>query len=359
MSYRLYIPGPLTVSESIITAMGKPMIGHRSKDFVALYEDMQPRLQKMFFTTDPVYLGTSSAWGVMEGALRNICKKGVLNCMNGAFSDKWNDVAKRCGKYSEALQFEWGMPVDPEAVRKALATGKFDCITFIHSETSTGTLSNINAIMAVIREFPDVISIADSVSSFSTLPIKKDELGIDILLTGSQKALALPPGLAIFSVSERARTRAKELSDRGYYFDLIEFHDNHTKGMTPSTPCISLFYGLQQRLVEIEAEGLDNRYERHRRLNDKVRQWGLAKGFSLLPSAEFATRGLNCFKNDRNADLERLLKTLKSRHKLVIDGGYGKLKGKTFRISNMGEETDATISTLIAALDDSFAEQGI
>jgi aspartate aminotransferase-like enzyme len=359
MSYRLYIPGPLTVSESIITAMGKPMIGHRSKDFVALYEDMQPRLQKMFFTTDPVYLGTSSAWGVMEGALRNICKKGVLNCMNGAFSDKWFDVAKRCGKYAEALQFDWGKPVDPAAVRTALATGKFDCITFIHSETSTGTLSNIAEIMAVIREFPDVISIADSVSSFSTLPIKKDELGIDILLTGSQKALALPPGLAIFSVSERARTRAKELSDRGYYFDLIEFHDNHTKGMTPSTPCISLFYGLQQRLVEIEAEGLDNRYERHRRLNDKVRQWGLAKGFSLLPSPEFATRGLNCFKNDRNADLERLLKTLKSRHKLVIDGGYGKLKGKTFRISNMGEETDATISTLIAALDDSFAEQGI
>ena len=359
MSYRLYIPGPLTVSESIIKAMGKPMIGHRSKDFVALYEDMQPRLQKMFFTTDPVYLGTSSAWGVMEGALRNVCKKGVLNCMNGAFSDKWFDVAKRCGKHAEALQFDWGKPVDPAAIRTALATGKFDCITFIHSETSTGTLSNIAEIMAVIREFPDVISIADSVSSFSTLPIKKDELGIDILLTGSQKALALPPGLAIFSVSERARTRAKELSDRGYYFDLIEFHDNHTKGMTPSTPCISLFYGLQQRLIEIEAEGLDNRYERHRRLNDKVRQWGLAKGFSLLPSPEFATRGLNCFKNDRNADLERLLKTLKSRHKLVIDGGYGKLKGKTFRISNMGDETDATISTLIAALDDSFAEQGI
>jgi aspartate aminotransferase-like enzyme len=359
MSYRLYIPGPLTVSESIIKAMGKPMIGHRSKDFVALYEDMQPRLQKMFFTTDPVYLGTSSAWGVMEGALRNVCKKGVLNCMNGAFSDKWFDVAKRCGKYAEALQFDWGKPVDPEAVRKALATGKFDCITFIHSETSTGTLSNIAEIMAVIREFPDVISIADSVSSFSTLPIKKDELGIDILLTGSQKALALPPGLAIFSVSERARARAKELSDRGYYFDLIEFHDNHTKGMTPSTPCISLFYGLQQRLVEVESEGLENRYERHRRLNEMVRNWGLAKGFSLLPSPEFATRGLNCFKNDRNADLERLLKTLKSRHKLVIDGGYGKLKGKTFRISNMGDETDATIATLIAALDDSFAEQGI
>ncbi|MFZ9460853.1 MAG: pyridoxal-phosphate-dependent aminotransferase family protein, partial [Opitutales bacterium] len=267
--------------------------------------------------------------------------------------------AKRCGKYAEALQFDWGKPVDPEAVRKALATGKFDCITFIHSETSTGTLSPIADIMAVVREFPDVISIADTVSSFSTIPIKKDELGIDIFLTGSQKALALPPGLAIFAVSERARERAKESPDRGYYFDLIEFHDNHVKGMTPSTPCISLFYGLQQRLVEVEAEGLENRYARHLRLNERMRAWGLAKGFSLLPEVKFGTRGLNCFKNDRNADLERLNKTLKSRHKLVIDGGYGKLKGKTFRISNMGDETDATIATLIAALDDSFAEQGM
>ena len=263
MSYRLYIPGPLTVSESIIQAMGKPMVGHRSGDFVKLYNDMQPRLQSMFFTQDPVYLATSSAWGVMEGALRNVCRKGVLNCMNGAFSDKWNDVAKRCGKYAEALQFDWGKPIDPEAVRKALATGKFDCITFIHSETSTGTLSPIADIMAVVREFPDVISIADTVSSFSTIPIKKDELGIDIFLTGSQKALALPPGLAIFAVSERARERAKQSPDRGYYFDLIEFHDNHVKGMTPSTPCISLFYGLQQRLIEVEAEGLDNRSEEH------------------------------------------------------------------------------------------------
>jgi aspartate aminotransferase-like enzyme len=140
---------------------------------------------------------------------------------------------------------------------------------------------------------------------------------------------------------------------------LLEFHDNHVKGMTPSTPCISLFYGLQARLHQVDAEGLENRFERHRRLNQQVRAWGYGKGFSLLPEEQFATRGLNCFKNDRNADLERLNKTLKSRHKLVIDGGYGKLKGKTFRISNMGDESDATIATLIAALDDALAEQGM
>jgi aspartate aminotransferase-like enzyme len=120
-----------------------------------------------------------------------------------------------------------------------------------------------------------------------------------------------------------------------------------------------LFYGLQQKLIEIEAEGIEQRFARHLRLNERMRAWGLAKGFSLLPSPQFGTRGLNCFKNDRNADLERLNKTLKARHQLVIDGGYGKLKGKTFRIANMGDETDASIAKLIAALDDSFAEQGL
>ena len=358
MSLRLYIPGPVTVSDSVLKAMTQPMMGHRSKGFVALYQEIQPRLQALFRTTDPVYLSTSSAWGVMEGALRNVCRKGVLNCMNGAFSDKWNDVARRCGKEAEALRFEWGEAVDPVAVRAALATGKFDCLTLIHSETSTGTLSPLADIMAVAREFPEVITIVDAVSSFSTLPIDKDALGIDILLTGSQKALALPPGLALLSVGERARERAKSAPDRGYYFDLLEFHENHLKGMTPSTPCISLIYALRQKLVEIDAEGHEALFARHLRLNEAVRTWGFAKGFELLPRREFGTRGLNCFRNTREVDLERLNATLKSRHSLIIDGGYGKLKGKTFRISNMGDETDASIATLLAALDDALAEQG-
>jgi aspartate aminotransferase-like enzyme len=358
MSLRLYIPGPVTVSESVLKAMTQPMMGHRSKGFVALYQEMQPRLQALFRTADPVYLSTSSAWGVMEGALRNVCRKGVLNCMNGAFSDKWNDVARRCGKPAEALRFEWGEAVDPAAVRAALATGRFDCLTLIHSETSTGTLSPLADIMAVAREFPDVVTVVDAVSSFSTLPIDKDRLGIDILLTGSQKALALPPGLALLAVNERARERAKAAPDRGYYFDLLEFHENHLKGMTPSTPCISLLYGLRQKLQEIDAEGHEARFSRHLRLNEAVRAWGFAKGFELLPRREFGTRGLNCFRNTRDVDLERLNATLKSRHSLIIDGGYGKLKGKTFRVSNMGDETDASIATLLAALDDALAEQG-
>jgi aspartate aminotransferase-like enzyme len=356
MPYKLFIPGPIAVSDKTLRAMAQPMIGHRSPDFVSLYQSLQPDLQALFYTSDPVYLSTSSAWGVMEGALRNVVQKKVLNCMNGAFSDKWNDVALRCGKAAGALRFEWGQPVDPAALRRELATGGYDAVTLIHNETSTGTMSDLPAIMAVLREFPEVFSIIDTVSSFSMLPIEKDKLGIDILLTGSQKALALPPGLSIFSVSKRALARAAQARDRGYYFDLVEFQKNHENGMTPSTPVIPLIYALQSKLEDIRAEGLEARYARHLRLNETLRAWGRAKGFKLFPAEPYGSRSLNCFANTLSVDLPALNKVLKAKHHLVIDGGYGKLKGLTFRISNMGDETDATIAALITALDSALAE---
>lgn len=356
MSYKLFIPGPIAVSQKTLQAMTGAPIGHRSTDFVALYQSIQPDLQALAYTKDPVYLSTSSAWGIMEGSLRNVCAKKVLNCMNGAFSDKWNDVAKRCGKPSTALKFEWGQPVDPEAVRAELAKGGYDAITIIHNETSCGCMSDLEAIMKVVREFPEVISIVDTVSSFSAVPIKKDELGIDILITGSQKALALPPGLALCSVSQRARERAATLPDRGYYFDLLEFHANHEKGMTPSTPVIPLIYALRSKLDDIKAEGIENRYARHARLNATVRESVGAHGFKLFPKEGYGSVTLNCFANTLNIDLPALNKVLKSKHGLVIDGGYGKLKGKTFRISNMGDETDETIATMLEAFAQALAE---
>ena len=356
MSYKLFIPGPVAVSEKTLRAMTQPMIGHRSSDFVALYQSLQPDLQALFYTKDPVYLSTTSAWGMMEAAVRNVVKRKVLNCMNGAFSDKWNDVSLRCGKPAGALKFDWGQPVDPEAVRRELATGQYDAITIIHNETSCGCMTDIAAVMAVVRQFPEVISVVDTVSSFSALPIKKDELGIDIMVTGTQKALALPPGLALCAVSKRALDRAATVTERGYYLDLIEFQANHEKGMTPSTPSIPHIYGVRSKLEDIKAEGVDQRYARHARLNQLVRQWAFAKGFKLFPKEGYGSVTLNCFANTLNVDLPALLKVLKSKHGFVIDGGYGKLKGKAFRISNMGDETDETMGVLLRALDSALAE---
>jgi aspartate aminotransferase-like enzyme len=356
MAYKLFIPGPVAVSEKTLRAMAQPMIGHRSTDFVALYQSLQPDLQALFGTKDPVYLSTSSAWGSMEGSVRNVTGRKVLNCMNGAFSDKWNDVALRCGRQGGALKFEWGQPVDPQAVRRELSSGQYDAVTLIHNETSCGCMSDIASLMAVIREFPDVVSIVDTVSSFSAMAIPKDELGIDIMITGSQKALALPPGLSLLSASKRALARAAGTPDRGFYFDLLEFQRNHENGMTPSTPVIPLIYALKSKLEDIRAEGVQARYARHARLNGAVRAWGESKGFRLFPAPGHGSVTLNCFSNSLGYDLPALNKILKSKHQLVIDGGYGKLKGKTFRISNMGDETDETIAALTRALDSALAE---
>lgn len=351
---KLFIPGPVEVSEKTYAAMCRPMIGHRSQAFKDLYGGIQSRLQTLFGTQQPVFLSTSSAWGIMEGTIRNLVHKKVLNCMCGAFSDKWFDVSKRCGKNAEALQVEWGQPIDPAAVDAKLATGEFDTVTLIHNETSCGLMNPLAEIAAVVRKYPDVLLVVDSVSSFSVVPIPMDELGIDVLLTGAQKALALPPGLALFSVSEKAFARAETMSDRGYYFDFLEFRKNQEKDMTPSTPAIPHIYALESKLEDIFAEGLENRFERHARLNAMVHEWVQRRGFEFFAAEGYRSKSLTCVKNNLEVDIPTINKWLIERHRCTIDGGYGKIKGVTFRISNMGDETDATIGQLLKDLDDCF-----
>lgn len=353
---KLHIPGPVEVSPATFTAMSRPMIGHRSKDFVSLYDAIHPRLQSLMGTTQPVFLSTSSAWGVMEGAIRNLVAKKVLCCCSGAFSDKWIDVARRCGKEGEALQFEWGTPIDPAQIDAKLATGEFDVVTFIHNETSTGCMNPLAEVAAVVRKYDDVLLVTDTVSSFTVVPIEVDALGIDVLLTGSQKALALPPGLALFTVSERAFARAETIKDRGYYFDFIEFRSNQANSMTPSTPCISLIYGLQHQLDVMFSEGIENRFARHARLNDMVHEWVKANGFEFFAPEGFRSKSLTCIQNNKGIDVSKLQKIMRDDHALAIDGGYGKIKGTTFRLSNMGDETEASIQNLLTALDDSLGK---
>jgi len=351
---KLFLPGPVSVSEKTFAAFRQPLIGHRSGDFKKLYGRIQPRLKELFGTRQPVFLSTSSAWGVMEGAIRNLVGKKVLNCMCGAFSDKWLDVSRRCGREAEPLQVDWGQPIRGEQLRDKLQQGDFDAVTLIHNETSTGVMSPLAEICEVMRGFPDVMLIVDSVSSFSAVPIPMNELGIDVLITGSQKALALPPGLALFSASEKAFSRAAQIEGRGYYFDFLEFKRNQAEDMTPSTPSISHIYALESKLEDIFAEGIAARHVRHAELNSLVHDWVRRHEFEFFAPDGYRSRTLTCVRNNRNIDVPALLRNLKERHGIILDGGYGKLKGKTFRISNMGDETRETISVLIAALDDSL-----
>jgi aspartate aminotransferase-like enzyme len=352
---KLHIPGPVEVSEKTFKALCSPMIGHRGQGFKDLYARIQPQLQTLLATKQLVYLSTSSAWGVMEGAIRNLVTKKVLNCMKGAFSDKWLDVSKRCGKDAEALQVAWGSPIRAEEVDKKLATGQFDALTLIHNETSTGTMSPLGEIAALKRKYPDVTFIVDAVSSMTAVPIKFDELGIDVLLAGTQKAFALPPGLTVFTCSPAALAKATTVKDRGFYFDFVEFEKNAKESMTPSTPAIPHIYALASKLDEFFAEGLEQRYARHRQTNQMIRDWAGRHGFTLFPEKGFESVTLTCVNNGakpggRTVDVAKLQKLVKEQG-CLIDGGYGKIKGTTFRISNMGDETPATMQPLIAALD--------
>jgi aspartate aminotransferase-like enzyme len=349
---KLFIPGPVEVSPKTWAAFTRPMIGHRSEDFRALYRSIHPRLQTLFGTKQPVFLSTSSAWGAMEASIRNLVSRRVLNCMCGAFSDKWLDVSRRCGKAAEALQVEWGKNIDPQALDEKLVTGDFDAVTLIHNETSTGVMNPLAEICAVVRKYPDVLLIVDSVSSFSAVPIPMDELGIDVLLTGSQKALALPPGFSLFAVSEKGFTRAAQQKDRGYYFDFLEFKKNQENDMTPTTPSIAHIHALESKLDDIFAEGLTNRYERHARTNALVHDWVGRCGFDFFAEEGFRSKSLTCVKNSRGIDVPKLARDLREKHHLVIDPGYGKIKGQTFRLSNMGDETEETVTHLLGSLDD-------
>lgn len=349
---KLYIPGPINVSPATFAAMSKPMIGHRGSEFEVLYASLQPVLQQLAGTQRPVFLSTSSAWGVMEAALRNLCGKKVLTLCCGAFSDKWFDVANKLGLAADKIQVEWGEAIAPEAVRAKLAEGGYDLVTLIHNETSTGVMNDLAGIAKVVKSFPGVLLVVDSVSSFSAVPIAMDELGIDVLLAGVQKALALPPGMAVFACSEAALERAKSLPNRGYYFDFIEFAKNAEKNNTPSTPAISLIYGLQHVLESIAAEGLPARFARHAANHAMIQAWGERHGFANFAPPGNQSVSLTCFKKPDDFDQAAFIKNLKAKHGYIINGGYGKIKGLTFRISNMGDETTATMQALIDAMDD-------
>ena len=357
---KLHIPGPVEVSDKTFQAFRSPMIGHRGQGFKDLYAKMQPQLQQLLFTKQLVYLSTSSAWGVMEGAIRNLVTKKVLNCMCGAFSDKWLDVSKRCGKNAEGLQVEWGSPIRAEAIDQKLATGQFDALTLIHNETSTGTMSPLSEIAALKQKYPDVMFIVDAVSSMTATKMEFDARGIDVLLAGTQKTFALPPGLTVFTCSPAALAKAATMRDRGYYFDFVEFQKNAEGSMTPSTPSIGHIYALASKLDDFFSEGLEARFARHLKLANATRAWAAKHGFTLFPEKGYESVTLTCVNNGakpggRTVDVAKLQKLVKDQG-FLIDGGYGKIKGTTFRVSNMGDETDASMNTLYAAMDKAMAQ---
>lgn len=351
MHKKLFIPGPTEVRPEILQEMARPMIGHRMKEFSTLLMDVTPKVQRLLYTKNHLFMSTSSSTGMMEGAVRNCVAKRCLNCVCGAFSQRWHEITLANGKEADPLEVEWGRANLPETIDERLATGKYDAITVVHNESSTGVMNPLAGIAEVMRKYPDVIFMVDAVSSMAGVKIEVDRLGIDVILAGVQKAFALPPGLAVVAVSEKALKKAEQVKHRGYYFDFLTLKRYlDERQQTPATPSISHLYALNKQMDDIFAEGLENRFARHQQMADSVRKWA-KENFALFAQAGYESNTLTAIKNTRGISIVKLNEELGKRG-AAISNGYGKLKEQTFRIAHMGDLQPADIKQLLSWIDE-------
>jgi len=351
MAKKLFIPGPVDVLPDVLAKMSEPMMGHRGKDFSKLLMSATEKLKRLMFTENTIFVSTSSSTGLMEAAVRNCVSKKCLNLGNGAFSDRWHQITVSNGKEADFVSLDWGKAVTPEIVDEKLSTGEYDALTMVHNETSTGVTSPIYEIAEVVKNH-DVSFLVDTVSSMGGIKVEVDKLGIDVCLFGVQKAMALPPGIAICSVSERAMEKAKTVENRGYYFDFLTFQKYLGKEQTPTTPAIPQLRALDYQLNRIlDDEGLENRFSRHREMGDLAREWA-KKNFALFPEDEgHCSDTVTCVKNTREIDCSELKSKLAEKG-YVFATGYGKLADKTFRIAHMGDRTVEELKEYISAMDE-------
>lgn len=355
--HRMFVPGPVDVADEVLQAQAAPMLPHRSKEFEAIYRRASEKAQQLFLTQYRVFLTASSGTGLQEAAIRNFVDKKVLSCVNGAFAERWHEVAASNGKETEKLAFEWDQPVAPERVAEAVQRGGFEAVTVVHNETSTGLVNPVREIAAAVRSVaPETLVLVDAVSSLSGAKIEMDAWGLDMVLTSSQKCLALPPGLALGAVSDRAMEKAAKVQNKGWYFDLVRMEKHRLKDSSPATPAMSLIYALDKQLDRILAEGLEARFARHSAMAKRVQDWAEAHDLNMYAPEGFRSQTVTTIKNERGWEVSALNKFLLERG-MRIANGYGALKNITFRIAHMGETQMADIEALLEAMEE-YLKQG-
>lgn len=352
MGKKLFIPGPIDVRKEVLEKMSTPMIGHRGGDASTLQKSISEKLQKLFYTDSTILLSTSSGTGLMEGSIRCSTLKKAAIFSSGAFGDRWYKMAIANNVPADLFKVEDGKAIDIEMVEKVLSTGEYDVITITHNETSTGVRNPIEEIGDIIKKYDDIIYCVDAVSSAGGIKIEVDKIGIDICVTSVQKALGLPPGMSICTFSQRAIERAKQISYRGIYFDLLAMYEYILKKdyQYPSTPSLSHMFALDFQLDEILKEGLDNRFKRHEDMANLVRDWS-RKHFEIFTDENYLSNTLTVIKNTKGINVSNLNKKLQERG-YQIANGYGDLKEKTFRISHMGDYTLDDINELLDNIED-------
>jgi len=361
---RFFLPGPTEVRPEVLEAMVRPVIGHRGRDMQGLLSGMDRDLRQLFRTGRPVYVSTSSATGFMEAAITNLSRRRILCLVGGAFGQRFHKIAERCGRAADTLAVEWGHPHTPELLRHTLSAqpGVYDLVTVVHSETSTGVLNPVRELAAVIREQDDLLLAVDGVTSVGGAPVEFDDWDLDFLLTGSQKALALPPGLALAAASPRALRRAEQIPHRSYYFDLLEFERRAPEFQTTNTPAVNLFFALETQLQRIAREGLERRWDRHRRMAERTWSWvseltaRTGREFTVLAPEGYRSPTVTSVALPQGLTGPEIVAAAAARG-FTLAPGYGKLKAGTIRIGHMGDHTVDELEAILSVLDEVIDEQ--
>jgi len=346
-----FVPGPTEIRPDILEQMTRPVMQHRDKAFEAMFARIEAGLRDVFLTARPVYVGATSATGFMEMAVRNTPEGKILCLVNGGFSERFAAVAESCNRAVERLIVPWG---------QKLATRAFAAVTVAHSETSTGVLTDVRAIAEVAHRY-GAIALVDSVSGAGGAELTVDGWGLDFVFTGSQKAFALPAGLAFAVASAEFVERAKKVPDRGFYFDVVQYDKFAEKNQTPSTPATSLLYALEAQVGDIGREGIERRWERHLAMRDATIEWvqNVAKrrGIDVDVVAPDGSRSptVTVISLPKGMAPRELLDAVLARG-YTLGNGYGQLRDTTIRIGHMGDHTLEGLRRCLHACETAITE---
>ena len=355
-----FLPGPTEVRRPILEAMLAPMLPHRGAAFESLFARIQDGLRPVFRTSRPVYVSSSSATGLMEAAIRCTPPGPILAIVNGAFSERFAHIARACDRETIVLSIPWGQVADLAMVENALKARMFAAVTVVHSETSTGALTSLPELAQLVHRF-DAALLVDSVTGLGGVPVETDAWDIDFVLTGSQKALALPPGLAFGVASERFIAQATRSVSRGLYFDLVEFEQYVHKHQTPNTPALSLLYATAAQCEYIAAETIEARWQRHADMAALTHAWvdrlsiEVGMRFSVFAPVGQRSSTVTAVAVPDGLTGDAVVKAVAARG-FVIGGGYGPLKTRTFRIGHMGDHTTVGLTHCLDAITNAIRE---
>lgn len=350
---KLFTPGPVWVPERVLREMAKPNDTHRSKFIEDLTSSIKDGLKQVLYTSNDILLFTSSGTGVMEACMRNLVGDGekavVFSC--GPFGDRWHKIGTSNGKDVDLVKIPNGQGFTPEMVEEALAKEDYKMVAFTHNETSCGVTNPIYDIAPIVKKTGALLCV-DGVSSVGGLKIEVDALNIDVCLTSSQKCFAVPPGLAMASISDAAYEKAQSVPNRGLYFDFLDMKDKGDQNMSPTTPPIPQMRSLDAQLTYIlEEEGLDARFARHAAMGDLVRAWVAREGLEMFSPEGFHSNTVSCVANNLDLDLDALTQGLQKKG-FKITNGYAEMKGHNFRIGHMGELTPDDTTEMLEALSE-------